>query len=185
LTCLRPRWPVFPRSFLSAPGELLSFVIQSRRLTANPVASAFLTVNLVGEVITLGGRMPVVESAAPYIEVSCRVDGQRGSKRRRPLLDCATARFEDAVPVRPFPWSWGGRHFPGWYWAATTGGTSALSRGWSGTGWFSWTSILRPAALLASAQDELHTYLDASRAIRTSPTNDRGPTPAAPFLPGS
>lgn len=24
LTCRRPRWPVFPRSFLSAPGELLS-----------------------------------------------------------------------------------------------------------------------------------------------------------------
>ncbi|MEV5451758.1 TnsA-like heteromeric transposase endonuclease subunit [Streptomyces sp. NPDC052535] len=62
-----------------------------------------------------------VESAAPYIEVSCRVDDKRGSKRRRPLLDCATARFEDAMPVRPFRWSWGGRHFPGWYWAATTG----------------------------------------------------------------
>ncbi|WP_443050939.1 TnsA-like heteromeric transposase endonuclease subunit [Streptomyces sp. NBC_00208] len=25
------------------------------------------------------------------------------------------------MPVRPFRWSWGGRHFPGWYWAATTG----------------------------------------------------------------
>lgn len=132
-----------------------------------------------------GGRMPVVESAAPRIKVSCRVDGQRGSKRRRPLLDCATARFEDAVPVRPFPWSRGGRHFPGWYWAATTGSTSAVNRGWTGTGWFSWTSILRPAALLASAQDELHTYLDASRAIRTAPTNDGSPTPAAPLLPGS
>ena len=62
-----------------------------------------------------------VESTAPYVEVSCRADDKRGSKRRRPLLDCATARFEDAVPVRPFRWSWGGRHFPGWYWAATTG----------------------------------------------------------------
>ncbi|GAA2608063.1 hypothetical protein GCM10009863_21850 [Streptomyces axinellae] len=61
------------------------------------------------------------ESTAPYVEVSCRVDDKRGSKRRRPLLDCATVRFEDAVPVRPFRWSWGGRHFPGWYWAATTG----------------------------------------------------------------
>lgn len=51
-----------------------------------------------------------VESAVPYVEVSCRVDDKRGSKRRRPLLDCATDRFEDAVPVRPFRWSWGGRH---------------------------------------------------------------------------
>lgn len=59
-----------------------------------------------------------VDSVAPYVEVSCK-DGARGSRRRRPLLDCATARFEDAVPVRPFRWSWGGRHFSGVYWAAT------------------------------------------------------------------
>ncbi|WP_328898020.1 hypothetical protein [Streptomyces sp. NBC_00236] len=104
-------------------------VIQSRRLTANSVVSAFLTVNLVGRVITLGCRMSVstgVESTAPYVEVSCRVDHKRGSKRRRPLLDCVTDRFEDAVPVRPFRWSWGGRHFPGWYWAATTGQHESL-----------------------------------------------------------
>lgn len=30
-------------------------------------------------------------------------------------------RFEDAVPVRPFRWSRGQRHFPGWWWLATTG----------------------------------------------------------------
>ncbi|MFF3165394.1 TnsA-like heteromeric transposase endonuclease subunit [Streptomyces sp. NPDC003273] len=39
----------------------------------------------------------------------------------RPLGDCATARFDDAVPVRPFRWPTGGRHFPGWYWSATSG----------------------------------------------------------------
>ncbi|MCQ8775128.1 hypothetical protein NQU55_36070, partial [Streptomyces sp. AA8] len=47
------------------------------------------------------------------------------------------------------------------------------------------TSILRPAALLASAQDELHTYLDASQATRTSPTSDGDPIPAAAFTPDS
>ncbi|WP_438828221.1 TnsA-like heteromeric transposase endonuclease subunit [Streptomyces mirabilis] len=55
----------------------------------------------------------------PYVEVSC-VDAA-GQRRRRPLLDCATARFEDAVPVQPFRWSRGSRYFPGWYWSATTG----------------------------------------------------------------
>ncbi|WP_406484876.1 TnsA-like heteromeric transposase endonuclease subunit [Streptomyces sp. NBC_01563] len=60
------------------------------------------------------------DSVVPYVELSC-AEGVRGRRRRRPLLDCATARFEDAVPVRPFRWSRGGLHFPGWYWAATTG----------------------------------------------------------------
>ncbi|MFD7136847.1 hypothetical protein [Streptomyces sp. NPDC059894] len=55
----------------------------------------------------------------PYVEVSC-MEGRR-ERRRRPLLDCVSVRFEEAVPVRPFRWPPGGRHFPGWYWAATTG----------------------------------------------------------------
>ncbi|CBG70338.1 MULTISPECIES: TnsA-like heteromeric transposase endonuclease subunit [Streptomyces] len=59
------------------------------------------------------------DEAVPYVEVSC-VDAA-GRRRRRPLLDCATVRFEDVVPVRPFRWSRGSRHFPGWYWSATTG----------------------------------------------------------------
>ncbi|MFF6780777.1 TnsA-like heteromeric transposase endonuclease subunit [Streptomyces sp. NPDC012510] len=42
-------------------------------------------------------------------------------RRRRPLRDCVTGRFEDAAPVRTFRWSRGERHFPGWYCAATTG----------------------------------------------------------------
>ncbi|OLZ63141.1 hypothetical protein AV521_39770 [Streptomyces sp. IMTB 2501] len=48
------------------------------------------------------------DGAVPYVEVSC-VDG-RCERRRRPLLDCVSVRFEDAVPVRPFRWP-GGRHF--------------------------------------------------------------------------
>jgi hypothetical protein len=39
------------------------------------------------------------DEAVPYVE-PC-VDAAR-RRRRRPLLDCATARFEDVVPVRPF-----------------------------------------------------------------------------------
>ncbi|MER5532024.1 TnsA-like heteromeric transposase endonuclease subunit [Streptomyces sp. NPDC002677] len=57
--------------------------------------------------------------AEPYVELSY-VDAVR-ERRRRPLLDCVTARFEDAPAVRPFRWSRGERHFSGWYWAATTG----------------------------------------------------------------
>jgi hypothetical protein len=60
-----------------------------------------------------------VELAEPYVELSY-VDAVR-ERRRRPLLECATARFEDVPAVRPFRWSRGERHFSGWYWAATTG----------------------------------------------------------------
>ncbi|MGW0547519.1 TnsA-like heteromeric transposase endonuclease subunit [Streptomyces altiplanensis] len=60
-----------------------------------------------------------VDLAEPYVELSY-VDAVR-ERRRRPLLDCVTARFEDVAAVRPFSWSRGERHFPGWYWAATTG----------------------------------------------------------------
>ena len=37
------------------------------------------------------------------------------------LAECGGVRFEDAVPVRSFRWSRGQRHFPGWWWLATTG----------------------------------------------------------------
>ncbi|MFE2042629.1 TnsA-like heteromeric transposase endonuclease subunit [Streptomyces sp. NPDC059477] len=59
-----------------------------------------------------------VDLAGPYVELSY-VDAVH-QRQRRPLLDCVTARFEDAAPVRPFRWSRGERHFAGWYWAATT-----------------------------------------------------------------
>ncbi|MFI6944671.1 TnsA-like heteromeric transposase endonuclease subunit [Streptomyces sp. NPDC050422] len=60
-----------------------------------------------------------VNLAEPYVELSY-VDAVC-ERRRRPLLDCVTARFEDVAAVRPFRWSRGERHFSGWYWAATTG----------------------------------------------------------------
>ncbi|MFD4655812.1 TnsA-like heteromeric transposase endonuclease subunit [Kitasatospora sp. NPDC058444] len=60
-----------------------------------------------------------VESVGAYVELSYMspVHG----RVRRPMLDCVTSRFEYVAPVRPFRWSRGERHFPGWYWAATTG----------------------------------------------------------------
>lgn len=60
-----------------------------------------------------------VDLAGLYVELSY-VDAV-GERQRCPLVDCATARFEDVGPVRPFRWSRGERHFSGWYWAATTG----------------------------------------------------------------
>ncbi len=57
--------------------------------------------------------------ARPHVELSY-VDAVH-ERRRRPLLECVTARFEDVTPVRPFRWSRGERHFAGWYWSATTG----------------------------------------------------------------
>ncbi|WP_416962913.1 TnsA-like heteromeric transposase endonuclease subunit [Streptomyces sp. Agncl-13] len=60
-----------------------------------------------------------VDQAGPCIELSY-VDAVHG-RRRRPLRDCVTGRFEDVDPVRTFRRSRGERHFPGWYWSATTG----------------------------------------------------------------
>lgn len=37
--------------------------------------------------------------AVPYDDVSC--GDAAGTRRRRPQLNCATARFEEAVPIRP------------------------------------------------------------------------------------
>lgn len=128
------------------PGELLSFVIQSRRLTANSVVPAFLTVNLVGDVITLGGvecryrqgwralsrtsrcRVVWTTSAGVSGVVRCWTARRPGSKTR-----CRSGRF-------------GGRGVdaisPGGTGRLPQGSTSVSSRGWSGTGWCSWTSIL-------------------------------------------
>ncbi|WP_256123189.1 TnsA-like heteromeric transposase endonuclease subunit [Streptomyces sp. EN16] len=60
-----------------------------------------------------------MDLARPHVELSY-VDAVH-ERRRRPLLECVTARFEDVTPVRPFRWSRGERHFAGWYWSATTG----------------------------------------------------------------
>ncbi|MFE7567752.1 hypothetical protein ACFU76_12400 [Streptomyces sp. NPDC057539] len=59
-----------------------------------------------------------MDQAGPCIDLSY-VDAVHG-RRRRPLRDCVTYRFEDVDPVRTFRWWRGERHFLGWYWAATT-----------------------------------------------------------------
>jgi hypothetical protein len=42
-----------------------------------------------------------------------------GVGRRLALSSCVDVRFEDVPPVRPFRWSRGLGHFPGWWWSAT------------------------------------------------------------------
>ncbi|MCF6475865.1 TnsA-like heteromeric transposase endonuclease subunit [Nonomuraea sp. MG754425] len=44
-----------------------------------------------------------------------------GAERRVTSSSCSGVRFEDVRPVRSFQWSPGLEHFPGWWWAATTG----------------------------------------------------------------
>lgn len=60
-----------------------------------------------------------VDRAGPCVELSY-VDAVH-VHRRCPLRDWVTGRFEDVAPVPACRWSRGERHFPGWYWAATTG----------------------------------------------------------------
>ena len=43
-----------------------------------------------------------------------------GGPCRVPAGASGSVPFEDAVPVRAFRWSRGQRHFPGWWWLATT-----------------------------------------------------------------
>jgi hypothetical protein len=45
----------------------------------------------------------------------------KGLERVGVLDQYRDAAFEDATPVRTFRWSRGLGHFPGWWWAATTG----------------------------------------------------------------
>jgi hypothetical protein len=58
-------------------------------------------------------------SLAAGVEVGFTDAG--GVRRRERLASCWDVRFEDAAPVRPFRWLTGQRHFPGWWWSATTG----------------------------------------------------------------
>lgn len=44
-----------------------------------------------------------------------------GRSRCEPLTACRDVRFEDVAPVRRFSWSKAQRHWPGWWWSATTG----------------------------------------------------------------
>jgi TnsA-like endonuclease N terminal len=52
------------------------------------------------------------------VELEFAGEDDRGRVR---LAECGGVRFEDAVPARPFRWSRGQGHFPGWWWLATTG----------------------------------------------------------------
>uniref|UniRef100_UPI002F914815 TnsA-like heteromeric transposase endonuclease subunit n=1 Tax=Streptomyces sp. SID8382 TaxID=2690362 RepID=UPI002F914815 len=45
-----------------------------------------------------------------------------GAVLREPLSRCWRYPFENVEPVRSFPSLKGQRHFPGWWWSATTGG---------------------------------------------------------------
>ena len=67
----------------------------------------------------LAGAAGRVELVGSGVELGF-VDGG-GVERRAPLAACAEVRFEDGMPVRQFRWSRGLGHFPGWWWAATTG----------------------------------------------------------------
>lgn len=88
---LPPALPVFPRSSLSAPGELLSSVIQSSRLTSNPVVSASLTVNLV----VRGERAGVLYGRTCW--------GGRGRAVRRGITVQAERRWASAASVSTGP----------------------------------------------------------------------------------
>lgn len=66
--------------------------------------------------------VPADGFASTECEFEVSFVGQTGSVLRRSLSDCATFGFEQVEPVRRFRWSRSERHFPGWYWSATTGG---------------------------------------------------------------
>ncbi|PJM97893.1 hypothetical protein CG740_38550 [Streptomyces sp. CB01201] len=50
-----------------------------------------------------------------------RFGGTGGQERVVPLPQCHGLAWEEAIPVRTFRWSRGLGHFPGWWWAASTG----------------------------------------------------------------
>ncbi|MEU8718553.1 TnsA-like heteromeric transposase endonuclease subunit [Streptomyces sp. NPDC048663] len=110
--------PVVPGAEVS-----VSCLTQSSRLLSKPSRSAFCVSEPSRAVERAGAcwiAVPAgVDRAGPCIELSC-VDAVHG-RRRRLLRDCMTGRLEDVDPLRTFRWSRGERHFPGWYWAATTG----------------------------------------------------------------
>jgi hypothetical protein len=63
---------------------------------------------------------PVALAALAAGTVAEFIDAE-GARRCERLACCWDVRFEDAAPVRPFRWAAGQRHFPGWWWSATTG----------------------------------------------------------------
>ena len=79
--------------------------------------------------------LAVVGSAPPSAAFNVEFADAGGVRRREELASCWDVRFEDAVPVRPFRWATGQRHFSGWWWSATTGRhvghESWLERDWA------------------------------------------------------
>ena len=67
------------------------------------------------------GSLAVAASAPLAAGFEVEFADAGGARRCEPLASCWAVRFEDAVPVRPFRWPIGQRHFPGWWWSATTG----------------------------------------------------------------
>lgn len=65
--------------------------------------------------------LAAVDSASPAAEVEVEFTDACGIRHHERLASCWDVRFEDAAPVRPFRWLTGQRHFPGWWWSATTG----------------------------------------------------------------
>lgn len=74
----------------------------------------------------MGGRVAVLTGAAA---AAAEAAGERfvlefqvagGAWQREPLASCGGARFEEAVPVRPFRFEKGLRSFAGWWYFATT-----------------------------------------------------------------
>ena len=75
----------------------------------------------------MGGRVAVLTGAA---SAAAEAADERlvlefqvadGAWRREPLASCTRARFEEALPVRPFRFEKGLRSFAGWWYFATTG----------------------------------------------------------------
>ncbi|WP_322779346.1 hypothetical protein [Frankia sp. Cas4] len=65
--------------------------------------------------------MAAVAAVAAGFEFGLEFVEASGARRRETLPTCWNVPFEDAVSIRPFGWSRGRRHFPGWWWSATTG----------------------------------------------------------------
>lgn len=61
-----------------------------------------------------------IAAEADGLGVEVEFAAGKGRSRAR-LAECAGVRFEEVSPARPFRWSRGQGHFPGWWWLATTG----------------------------------------------------------------
>ncbi len=71
--------------------------------------------------MSAGMALAAADSASLAAGVEVEFTDAGGMRRRERLGSCWDVRFEEAAPVRPFRWLTGQRHFPGWWWSATTG----------------------------------------------------------------